>query len=146
MPTYAENRKARHDYELLEKYEGGLVLTGAEVKSVREGGAKLAGAYVRPLGGELWLVGARIAPYSKQAKKEGYEPEASRKLLVSKQELRLLIGKIQQKGLTLVPFSLYSSGRRIKLSFALCRGKKTHDKREKLKERDAMRQLRRVGE
>lgn len=139
MPTYTENRKARHEYEILEKFEAGLVLVGAEVKSVREGGAKLDGSYVKPLRGELWLVGARIAPYSKQSNREGYEPNQSRKLLVTKRELRSIIGKIQQKGLTLVPFSLYPSGRRIKLSFALCRGKKAHDKREKLKTRDVMR-------
>jgi SsrA-binding protein len=140
MQPYAENRKAKHEYEILEQYEGGLVLTGAEVKSVREGGAKLDGAYLQIFQGELWLIGGHIRAYSKQGKREEYESDRRRKVLVHKKELRSLLGKTQQKGLTLVPFSLYPSGRRIKISFALCRGRKVHDKREKLKERDIARQ------
>ena len=143
MPVYTENRKAHHTYSILEKFEGGLVLTGTEVKSIREGGAKLDGSYIQPLQGELWLIGAYIRPYSKQSPSSIFDADRRRKLLVHKKERRLLIGKIKQKGLTLVPFSFYPSGRRIKVSFALCRGKKTHDKREQLKERDIQRQMRR---
>jgi SsrA-binding protein len=143
MKLYAENRKARHEYQILETFEGGLILTGAEVKSIREGGAKLDGAYVKPLVDRLALVGAHIRPYSKISSREGYDPDRTRTVLVSKKELRQIRAKIQQKGLTLVPISFYPVARRIKVSFALCRGKKTHDKRESLKERDVMRRVRR---
>lgn len=143
MPLYAENRKARHEYEILEKYEGGLVLLGSEVKSVREGGAKLEGSYVRLMRGELYLVGAQIRPYSKIFKRAEYDPERSRKVLVNTRELHALAPKLAQKGLTLVPLSLYPLGRRVKLAFALCRGKKARDKRESLKERELSRRLRR---
>ena len=146
MKPYAENKKAFHDYEVLEKFEGGLSLTGDEVKAIREGGAKLAGTYLQVFRGELWLIGAHIAPYSKQARIEGYDPTHSRKILVHQKELAYLAGKTQLKGLTLVPFSLYPSGRRIKISFGVCRGKKAADKREKLKERDIERQIRRGDE
>jgi SsrA-binding protein len=141
MSVYAENRKARHDYEILEKYEGGLVLTGAETKAIREGKAKLEGAFVKPLRGELFLVGAHIGPYSKLGKKEDYDPLRGRKLLVHAKEMRHLIEKTQEKGLTIVPFSLYPQGRRIKISFAVCRGRKSYDKRDKLKERDQKRRV-----
>jgi SsrA-binding protein len=143
MKPYAENRKARHEYLVLETFEGGLSLTGAEVKAIREGGAKLDGAYVRFLGGRLVLLGAHIRPYSKMSGRETYDPDRTRAILVNKREMRQLAGKIDQKGLTLVPLSFYPSARRIKLSFALCRGKKAPDKREALKERDIMRQARR---
>jgi SsrA-binding protein len=143
MPVYVENRKARHDYEILETHEGGLALTGAEVKSVREGGARLDGAHLKVFKGELWLFGAHLRPYSKAHRIEGYDPEAKRKVLIRKRELLNLALKTQAKGLTLVPLSFYPSGRRIKVSFALCRGKKAHDKREKLKERETMRQTHR---
>jgi SsrA-binding protein len=141
--TFAENRKARHEYETLQSYEGGLELTGQEVKSIREGGAKLDGGYVRIAKGELWLVGAHIRPYSKSSKNEAYEPDRDRKILVHAKELAYLAGKTQEKGLTLVPFSLYPRGRQIKLNFGLCRGRKAHDKREKLKSRDLDRDIRR---
>jgi SsrA-binding protein len=144
MPTYAENRKARHDYEALETFEGGLELLGHEVKSVRGGGARLAGAYLTVRKGELWLTGASISRYAKAGALEGYDPDRDRKVLMRRQELEGLRGKTQQKGLTLVPFSLYSRGRRIKLSFGLCRGRKAYDKREKLKRRDIDRDTRRV--
>ena len=142
--TFAENRKARHEYETLESFEGGLVLQGQEVKSIREGGAKVDSAYVRILRGELWLVGAHIRPYSKSSKLLEYHPDRDRKILVRRKELEHLAGKTQEKGLTLVPFSLYPHGRQIKLSFGLCRGRKAHDKREKIKSRDLDRTIRRV--
>ncbi|MDO8617949.1 MAG: SsrA-binding protein SmpB [Candidatus Uhrbacteria bacterium] len=143
MKPYAENRKAHHQYEILKKFEGGLALTGAEAKSVREGGAKLDGAYVQIFQGELWLVGAHVRAYSKQGQRDGYDPNRRRKVLVHKKELHALAGQTQQKGLTLVPLTFYPVGRRIKVSFALCRGRKVHDKREQLKKRDIERQLKR---
>jgi len=141
---FAENRKAGYDYLILEKYQGGLALTGGEVKSIREGGARLDGAYLTITRGELWLLGAHIKPYSKAGKAQIGDAERSRKVLVHKKELLNLAGKTALKGLTLVPFSLYPAGHQIKLSFALCRGRKAHDKREKLKTRDLDRQVRRV--
>ena len=143
MKPYAENRKARHDYLILETFEGGLALLGQEVKSIREGGAKLQGSYLKVLQNQLWLLGATIAPYGKAAPTDGYDPTRSRKLLVRKKELGYLAGKTQEKGLTLVPISLYPSGRRIKLSFGLARGKQAHDKREALKKRAMLREMQR---
>ena len=138
---FAENRKARYDYENLETFEGGLVLTGQEVKSIREGGAKIDGAYLTLSRGELWLTGANIRPFAKAGNAQDYDAARWRKVLVHKKELAHLIGKTQEKGLTLVPFSLYASGRQIKLSFGVCRGKKTHDKRETLKKRTIDREI-----
>jgi SsrA-binding protein len=143
MESFAENRRARHDYETLEKFDAGIVLTGQEVKSVRHGGANFAGSYLTLAGGELWLKNLRIAPYAKAGKLEGYEPEHERKVLMHKREIESLMGKTQQKGLTLVPFSLYPRGRCIKLHFGLCRGRKAHDKREKLKRQDIDRDVQR---
>lgn len=144
MASYAENRRARYDYEVLESFEGGLVLTGQETKSVRNGRAKLQGTFLKLLGGELWLIGAHIAPYEKASGLHDYDPTRSRKVLVRRSELRYFTGKLHEKGLTLVPFSFYPKGRRIKVSFGLCRGKKTHDKRETLKQRDLERSTRRA--
>jgi SsrA-binding protein len=120
-----------------------LVLSGQEVKAVREGGAKIDGAHVVVSRGELWLLGAHIRPYSKAATIAGYDTNRSRKLLVHKKEVLYLLGKTAIKGLTLVPFALYSAGRQIKLSFGLCRGRQAHDKREKIKARDLDREVRR---
>lgn len=143
MKPFAENRRARHDYEILETLDGGLVLSGHEVKSIREGGAKLSGSYLGFDGGELWLKKAHIAPYGKAGNIKDYDPERERKVLVTTQELQNLFGKMSQKGLTLVPLSLYPRGRHIKLSFGVCRGRKSYDKREKLKRRDIEREIRR---
>lgn len=143
MEPFAENRAARHDYETLETFDAGIVLSGQETKSVRTGGADLRGAYVSLDHGEVWLKHARIAPYAKAGLLSGYEPLHPRKLLIKKAELQRLAGKIQQKGLTLVPFSLYPRGHRIKVRFGLCRGRKAHEKKEKLKQRDIDRDVRR---
>jgi SsrA-binding protein len=143
VKPYAENRKARHQYQILETFEGGLSLTGAEVKAVREGGANLEGSYIKVMNRGLALVGAKIRPYSKIMTREGYDPERTRPILVNRKELRQLAAKLDQKGLTLVPLSFYPLARRIKVSFALCRGKQVHDKREAIKARDVMRQIRR---
>lgn len=142
MKPYAENRKALHDYKILEKFEGGLSLLGHEVKSIRTGGAKLQGSYLRLDRGELWLLGAHIAPYAKAGKLAAYDPKRDRKVLVTKKELHTLAGKGQQKGLTLVPLSLYPRGQHIKLSFGVARGRKMRDKREKIKKRDMEREIR----
>lgn len=142
--VFAENKKARHDYAALETFEGGIVLSGQETKSIREGNAKLQGAYLVIRGSEVWLLGCHIGPYSKAGPLEGYDPVATRKILLKRQEIAHLAGKIQEKGLTLVPFSLYPRGHRVKLSFGLCRGKKAYDKRETLKARDLDRSARRV--
>ena len=142
---FTENRKATHEYETLEKFEGGLALTGAEVKSIREGGAKLQGAYVLIQKNELWLIGADIRPYSKAATREAYDPIRHRKILVHKKELAYLAEKTAEKGLTLIPFSLYSTRHQVKLGFGLCRGRKAHDKREKLKRQDLDRRIRRAS-
>ncbi|MEI7741490.1 MAG: SsrA-binding protein SmpB [bacterium] len=142
MPSLAVNKRARLDHEILEKYEAGIVLTGAEVKSLRAGNAKLQGTYITVARGELWLIGAHIGKYVGAGAQEGYDPTRSKKLLVHKKEMLGLAGKIQQAGLTLVPLELYTAGRRIKLSFALARGKKLHDKREDLKRRDLDRDIR----
>ncbi len=144
LPVFTENRKARHEYEVLETFQGGLELNGQEVKSIRDGGAKIDGAYVTVSHGELWLVGAHIRPYVKAASIIGYDPYRARKILVHKKELVYLAGKTQEKGLTLVPFSLYPARHRVKLSFGLCRGRKTYEKKEKLKARDLDRDVQRV--
>ncbi len=121
-------------------------MDGPEVKSIREGGGRLEGAYIKLMKGELWLVGAQIRPYSKMSNRDEYDPERRRKVLVTMKELRKLAVKMEQKGLTLVPISFYPLDRRIKVSFALGRGKKAHDKRDSIKERDRMRHARRYDE
>jgi SsrA-binding protein len=146
MEPFVENRKARFDYETLESFDAGVVFLGHEVKSIRLGGANFTGAHLSFSGGELWLKGARIAPYVKAGKLDDYDPSQPRKVLLRKAELQSLAGKLQQKGLTLVPFSLYPRGRHIKLRFGLCRGRKAHDKKEKLKQRDVDRDIRRGDE
>jgi SsrA-binding protein len=142
MSVFTENRKARFDYETLDMFDAGLVLTGYETKAVREGGASLTGSYLSFDRGELWLVNTRISPYTKMGKKDLADPLRRRKVLMRKEELAKIFGKIQQKGLTLIPISLYPRGRQIKLSFGLCRGKHAHDKRDAIKQRDISREIR----
>lgn len=142
MSSFTENRKAKFNYETLETFDAGIVLTGQEVKSVRNGGANLDGSYITIEKGEIWLKHAKIRPYAKAGPLPGYQPDHERKLLLRKQELLRLFGKIQQKGLTLIPFSLYPLRRQIKVRFGLCRGKSTHDKRETIKRRDIDREIR----
>jgi SsrA-binding protein len=139
----AENRKARHDYHLLERHEAGLVLTGTEVKSLRDGRANLRQAYAEPRDGELWLVGANIAAYE-QGSISQHEPERPRKLLLHRRQLDSLIGQVQQKGLTLVPTRLYFKDGRAKVEIALARGKEARDKRRDIARRDADREMERA--
>ena len=139
----AENRKARHEYQLLERYEAGLVLTGTEVKSLRAGGASLQQAYADIRGDEIWLVGAHIAEYG-AGNIQNHEPERDRKLLLHRKEIASLTGKVQQRGLTLVPTRLYFKGPNAKLEIALARGKDFVDKRRALRERDQRREIERA--
>ncbi len=142
MPTLAVNKKARFDYEILDTLEGGLKLTGAEVKSVKEGHVQLKGAFLHIQGEELWLKGSFIAAYKPAGNKEEYKADRDRKVLVHRRELNRLIGKKGQEGLTLVPLSIYTKGNLVKLEFAVARGKKQFEKREAIKKRDVQRDIR----
>lgn len=139
----ASNRKARHDYHIEATWEAGLVLTGTEIKSVRAGKVSLKGAYGVIRKGELWLEGVNIAAYD-SAGYTNHDPERPRKLLMHRREIRRLIGALEQRGLTLVPLEMHLSGGWAKVTVALCRGKKLHDKREDIKRRDAAREAARA--
>ena len=141
-PVFAENRKARHDYTVLETIECGIVLSGTEVKSVRHGSVSLAGSYGAVLKGELWLLGADIAAY-KFGNRFNHEPKSQRKLLVHAKEIRELQLKTEAKGLTLVPLKVFLKHGKIKVELGVCRGKQLHDKREALKKKDLRRDLER---
>ena len=143
-PVFAENRKARHDYAVLETVECGVCLTGTEVKSVRHGEVSLSGAYGAVLNGELWLVGADIAAY-KFGNRFNHEPKSMRKLLVHAKEIRDLRLKTEAKGLTLIPLKVYLKGGRVKVELGVCRGKALHDKRDALKKKAMRRDLERGG-
>ena len=132
--SIAKNRRARHDYAILDTYEAGLVLTGSEVKSLRDGKANLSDAYGIVRNGELFLLNLHISPYER-ASYNNHEPTRTRKLLLHKREIRRLIGAVERQGLTLVPLELYFRNGRAKVTLALGRGKKLHDKREDLKRR-----------
>ena len=139
-PVFAENRKARHDYTVLETIECGIVLSGTEVKSIRHGSVSLAGSYGAVLKGELWLLGADIAAY-KFGNRFNHEPKSQRKLLVHAKEVRELQLKTEAKGLTLVPLKIFLKNGKIKVDLGVCRGKQLHDKREALKKKDLRRDL-----
>ena len=139
----AENRRARHEYHLLERYEAGLVLTGTEVKSLRDGKAILQRAFGDLREGELYLVGAHIPEYT-QGNIQNHDPDRDRKLLLHRRELDQLVGKVQEKGLTLVPTRLYWKDGRAKVELALARGKDVRDKRRDIADRDARRQIERA--
>ena len=140
MSIYAENKKAYYDYEILEKYEAGLVLIGQEVKSIKSGHMNLTASYVVFTEGQPTLIGAKIPPYQPKNAPSDYNPERSRKLLLNKKEIQYLIGKANERGYTLVPLKVYEKSGRIKLEFGLAKGKKKFDKREKIKKRDIERQ------
>ena len=140
--TVAVNRRARHDYAIEETLEAGLVLTGTEIKSIRAGRANLAEAYARVERGEAWLIGAHIAPYE-QGNRNNHEPTRTRKLLLHRDQIAELVGRVQSKGFTLVPLRLYINGGLAKLEIGIARGKKSHDKRRTIAERDARRELER---
>lgn len=136
----ATNRRARHDYHIEEAFEAGISLLGSEVKSLREGKASLQDAYALVRSGEVFLVGAHIAPYP-QASIQNHEPTRTRKLLLRRSEIRRLIGKTSEKGLTLIPLRLYFKGNKVKVEIALARGKRKYDKREAIAKRDAEREM-----
>ena len=137
------NRKARHEYHVLETLEAGLVLQGTEVKSLRDGRANLQDAFARIDHGELWLFGMHISPYE-QGNRFNHDPVRHRKLLVRKQELRRLVGRVEQKGFTLIPLEIYFRRGVAKVTVGLVQGKQLHDKREDLKKRDAEREMERA--
>ena len=141
-PVFAENRKARHDFTVLETIECGIVLSGTEVKSVRHGSVSLSGSYGAVLRGELWLVGCDIAVY-KFGNRFNHEPKSMRKLLVHAKEVEDLRLKTEAKGLTLIPLKVYLKRGRIKLSLGVCRGKQMHDKRDALKKKAIRRDMER---
>jgi len=144
MSDYAFNRQAGYEYEFLQKYETGLVLTGQEVKSARNSHISLKGAYVVLKNEEVWLINANIPAWQPKNAPAGYEPTRSRKLLLHKDQIRSLIGQSQQTGLTLVPIRVYNKSGQIKLEFALARGKKSFDKRTIIGRREADRRIRRA--
>ena len=139
----AENRRARHDYHLLERYEAGIALTGTEVKSLRAGRADLARAFADVREGEIWLVGARIDEYA-QGNIANHEPDRDRKLLLHRREIDSLLGKTRERGLTLVPTRIYFKNGKVKVEVALARGKEQRDKRRDIADRDAKRQVERA--
>ncbi|TMK31310.1 MAG: SsrA-binding protein SmpB [Actinobacteria bacterium] len=142
--TVASNRRALHDYEILERFEAGIVLTGSEVKSLRGGRGSLSEAYGRVQGSEVWLEGMHIPPYE-QGEKRGYDPVRRRKLLLHRNEIERLIGKTQERGLTLVPLRVYFSHGLAKLEVGLGRGKRQFEKRQATLEREHRREMDRAA-
>src|SRR5690242_14398702 len=139
--SIAENRKAHHDYHLLETFEAGIVLLGTEVKAIREGRVNLRDSFARLDGGEVYLHNVNISPYSHRGYAE-HEPLRKRKLLLHRDEIRKLVGKTVEKGMTLVPVRMYFKNGRVKVAISLAKGKKEYDKRETIKRREADRETR----
>lgn len=139
--TVVSNRKARHDYEILERFETGIVLTGAEVKSLRGGRGSLAEAFARVRGNEVWLEGMHIPPYEQAMDKRTYDPVRPRKLLLHRKEIERLIGKTAERGLALVPLRIYFSHGFAKMELALGRGKRSYEKRHAIAERESRREM-----
>ena len=137
------NRRARHDYEIVDTFEAGLVLVGSEVKSLRAGNATLKDAYADVRSGELWLENAHIAPYS-FARDGGHEPERSRKLLMHRREIDRIAGTLAEKGLTLIPLAIYFKDGVAKVELALARGRRTYDKRQAIRKREQQREMERA--
>ena len=141
--TVVRNRRATFNYEIIERFEAGIVLSGSEIKSIREGKVDIQGAYARFIKGELWLHDMNIAPYA-HAGYTPHDPRRDRKLLLHKREIRHLSELIQQKGLTIIPLRLYLKGGRAKVELGVGRGLKKYDKRQKIKEREESRQVARL--
>lgn len=144
MPILAKNKKALFNYEILEKLEAGIVLSGQEVKSVKNGHINLKGSYVTVQDEEAWLVNVHISPYKMAGPMTDYDPVRSRKLLLHKKEIRRILGKLSEKGLTLVPIKVYTKQGRIKVEIGIAKGKKKEDKRESIKKREQEREMRRM--
>ena len=140
LRTIADNRKARHDYFILESYEAGIELTGTEVKSIRDGGLNLKDSWISIDNGELFIKQMHISPYEK-GNIFNKDPLRTRKLLMHKREIMKLLGQVKQDGLTLIPVSVYFKGSRVKVQVGLCKGKKQHDKRDAMAQRDAKRAI-----
>ena len=143
MKTVATNRKARHDYHILDTYEAGIVLTGSEIKSVRAGRVSLREGYVALRDGELWMVNCHIAPYD-PASRENHEPRRDRKLLMHRRQIERLARDVQDPGHTIVPLRMYLKKHWAKVEIALVRGKRQYDKRQVIAEREAERKIRRT--
>lgn len=144
MPTLAENKKVQFDYEIIETFEAGLVLQGHEVKSIKSGRAKIQGAYAIIRGKEVYIVGMHIPPYQQANTASDYDPDRTRKILLSKKEIAHLVGKTAEKGLTLVPLSVYTKHGLVKALLGLGRGKKKTDKRQTIKARESQRKIERT--
>jgi SsrA-binding protein len=140
----ATNRKARHDYDILETFECGIALVGSEVKSLREGRVQLRDAYARVQDGEVWLHGVHISPYSFAHGPDGHDPDRTRKLLLHRRQIDELAGRTQQESLTLVPLSIYFHENRAKVELGLAKGRRSYDKRHALAEREAGREAERA--
>ena len=143
MKTISINRRARHEYDILESVEGGLVLTGTEIKSIRDGRVNIRDAFARPEGGELWLFNAHIAPYA-NGNRANHEPMRPRKVLMHRGQIDDLTSKVQEKGLTLVPLRMYIKNHRAKVELGLARGRRLYDKRAAIARREADRQMQRA--
>ena len=144
MANLIEHKRAHYDFEILEQFEAGLQLFGTEVKSLREHRGKLEGAHITVRGGEAFLMNAEIPPFQAANVGKGYEPTRNRRLLLTQKELKELAKAEEEKGLTLVPLSMYNKGRMIKLRLAIARGKKKGDKREAIKKRESLRDIARA--
>ncbi|MFH1412609.1 MAG: SsrA-binding protein SmpB [bacterium] len=149
MPVLSINKQVRHDYDLIESFEAGLVLTGQEVKAVRSGQANLKSSYIstrktKKLLPEFYLINASIAPYKYASQLKDYEQKRDRKILLNKKEAKRLVGKLHEKGLTLVPIKIYTKTGLLKIEIALSKGKKSYNKREDIKRRDIDRELMRT--
>ena len=143
MTTFIDNRKAHFNYMVTETFEAGIELLGFEVKAIKTGMGNLTGAFCVVRGGEVFIVNMNIPPYQPGNTPKEYDPTHPRRLLLNKKEIKILADADNAKGLTLVPMAMYSKGRRIKVEVAICKGKKTHDKRESIKKRDVEREIRR---
>lgn len=142
--SYAENKKAWHDYEIIESFESGIVLEGHEVKAVKIGKMSIFGSYVKISGGEAFLVGATVSPYQPKNTPKNYDPQRTRKLLLNKKEIAGLIGKSKERGLTIVPLKAYNKKGRIKIEIGLAKARKKHDKREVIKKKEEERKIERT--
>jgi SsrA-binding protein len=141
MEIFTENKKAYFNYEIKEKFQAGIVLIGQEVKSIRLGRIGLTGSFVVFRNGELYLIGTKIPAYQPKNAGSNYNPERDRKLLLNKSEINYLIGKSNERGLTLIPIKVYTESNKIKLEFGVARGKKKYDKKESIKKREDQREI-----
>lgn len=144
MPPYSTNRNALFDYEILEKFEAGLVLTGFETKAVRQGKMSLSSGRVIIRGNEAWLLNAEISPYQPENAPAGFAPERTKKLLLRGEEIKSLTGRTGEKGLTIIPLNVYAKGRRIKIEIGLARKRKKSDKREAIRKKETKKEIERT--